>query len=177
MDVEVIYTSTVAAVPLAFGLLTRLTNAFFERPQDFRNRLALLEKYLVESLSQRLDELLDRFRLALGTDELMRGSRIQSKNTDEKHSSDSIYTFILELYKTMRIVRVVEEIKSIVLFGQWVLLMTSLLGIILVIVIWSIQDYFVTFKLLSVIILSVQIVVVIIIFFQVNRLRHYESFR
>ena len=175
MELNIFHTASIALIPVIFGILLRLTDTILEKPKDIRNRISLLEKHVIESLSLNLDRVLEHVRLVIGTDDVLRDSRSIDVELAGTRSTDFIDMYTREVHRAIKVVRVVESVKTSIVIGNWTLLLTTSSGVIMCSIVFLVRDHYELLTVISLIVIALQILSVLLLFSQLNRLRHYES--
>ena len=167
--------SSIAFLPVLLGILVRVTDVIIEKPSDLRKRINLIETNVLEILTRSFDHLLEQVRLVIGTSDVLRDLKVTNVDKTEQRTVYLIDTYTRELHKSMRAVRVIEGVRSFMALGYFMFLATTLSGVVLMALTLSIRNYYITLIVLSLSILVLQIIFIVLMFFQLSRLRQYET--
>lgn len=168
MDANSLPTSIVTFLPILVGLTSRFIGIFVSKPKELEKRINLVESSITEKLALKLTAVLNHLRSIAYTDELLRG--------DDRESVDLVGDYSNELNRLFKIVNKIGSLNAKFRICHGTLLITTLVGILLFLISFISDIY--NFQLLvsASAIIAVQVVVVMYLYFQINRLGDYEQF-
>lgn len=159
-------TTILILIPVAFGLILRLTNIIIDRPRDTTNRIDLLEKSLSEGLATKLATLLNHVRSIIYTQDLLRGDGIEAEDLVEE------YTSMLRRY--IRTMVGLQSIRTLLRLSNWVFIVTISGGLLLFAICLVTSEYNIVLLAVTFVIIVIQSLALVILYIQITRLENFE---
>lgn len=166
MDPNSYTVPTITLLPILFGVIFRYIFFLIEKPKDFRNRVDILENSLTENLALKLTAVLSHLRGIVDTADVIRG--------DGRETADLVGDYASELNRIFRITIRLGVLNTLFRIGHWTLLVTTTVGILLFLTSFITTAFNSLLFIVAIITVLLQILTVIVLFYQGNKLEDYE---